>query len=144
VAGLAAAGVDDAAAGVPSLEPQRELAVGLEVEGDAALAQLAHRRRRLLDQRLHRGGPAEAPAGGDRVGRVLGRGVARLQGGGEPALGPEAGALGERRARDHADRRAGLGRAQRGPQPGRPAADDGDVAGALCRYRLASRLIVSI
>ena len=83
--------------------------------------------------------------GGDRVGGVPRRRVARLQRRREAALGPEAGALGERRARDHADRRAQLGRAQRRPQPGRPAADDGDVALAHLGYRpAASRLSASI
>ena len=75
----------------------------------------------------HGRGAAEAAPGGDRVGRVAVGGVAGLQRRGEPALGPEAGALGERRARDEADPAALLGRAQRRPQPGRAAADDGDV-----------------
>ena len=79
MAGLAAAGVDDAAARVSALEARGELAVLVEVEDDAALAQLADRARRLVDQDLHGGGPAEAAPGGDRVGGVAGRRVARLQ-----------------------------------------------------------------
>ncbi len=54
-------------------------------------------------------------------------GVARLERRGEPALGPEAGALGERRAGDEADAAAELGGAQRGPEAGGAAADDDDV-----------------
>jgi hypothetical protein len=64
--------VDDAAAGVAALEAQRELAVGLEVEGDAALAQLPHCRRGLLDQGLDRSRATEAASRRDRVGCVLG------------------------------------------------------------------------
>jgi hypothetical protein len=72
VAGLAAAGVDDPAACVSALEAQAELAVLVEVEGDAAIAQLADRVRGLVDQDLNSGRPAEAAAGGDRVGGVAG------------------------------------------------------------------------
>ncbi len=67
VTGLAAAGMDDAAAGVPSLETERESSLVVEVELDAPLLQIAHRRRRLGDEHLDRRGPAEASAGGDRV-----------------------------------------------------------------------------
>ncbi len=110
MAGLAAAGVDDAAAGVPALQAQRELAVLVEVELDAALAQVADRGRGLVDQCLHRSGSAEAASGVDRVGGVVGRRVAGLERRGEPSLSPEAGALGERLARDQADAAASLGR----------------------------------
>jgi hypothetical protein len=55
-----------------ALEAERELAIGVEVEGDAALAQLTHRGGRLLDQCLHRRGAAEPAPGGDRVGGVAG------------------------------------------------------------------------
>ena len=51
--GLAAAGVDDAAPRVAALEAEGELAARVEVEGDAALAQFAHRLGRLLDQGLY-------------------------------------------------------------------------------------------
>jgi hypothetical protein len=73
VAGRAAAGVDYAAAGVASLEAERELAVGLEVEDDPARAQLGDGGGCLVDQDLDRRGAAEPASGGDRVGRVLGR-----------------------------------------------------------------------
>jgi hypothetical protein len=143
VAGLAAAGVDDPAARVTALEAQAELAVLVEVEGDAAIAQLADRVRGLVDQDLNGGGAAEAAAGGDRVGGVAGGRVARLQGRGQPALRPVAGALGERLAGDQADATPLLGGTQRGPQPGSAAADDDDVELRGCPYRpAASRRIV--
>lgn len=102
-------GVDDPAPGVAALEAESELAVGVEVEGDAALAQLSDRGGRLLGQDLDGGWAAEAAAGGDRVGRMAGRRVARLQGSRQAALRPVAGALRERRARDQADAPAQLG-----------------------------------
>jgi hypothetical protein len=98
VAGGAAPGVDYATASVPALEAQRKLAVGLEVEDDPARAQLANGGRRLVDQDLDRRGAAEPAARRDRVGGVLGRGVAGLERRGKTSLRPEAGALRERRA----------------------------------------------
>ena len=127
VAGLAAAGVDDAAARVAALEAERQPALVVEVEDDAAREQVADRAGRLLDQHPHRRGAAEAAAGGDRVGGVAVGRVAGLERRGQAALGPEAGALGERGAGDEADAAALLGRAQRRPEPGGAAADDGDV-----------------
>ena len=73
VAGLAAAGVDDAPRRVAALEPERQPPFVVEVEDDAARLQVADRGRRLLDQHPHRGGPAEAAAGGDRVRGVAAR-----------------------------------------------------------------------
>jgi hypothetical protein len=137
--------VDDATVGVPSLKPKRELAVVAEVEDDPARAQLADGIGGLLDQDLDCAGTAEPTAGGDRVGGVLLRRVARFERRREPALGPEAGALRERGARDKADRAAGLGCAQGGPEPGRATSDDGEVElGNLGRYCVpASRRIAS-
>jgi hypothetical protein len=145
VAGLAAAGMDDAPARVATLQAEGEAALLVEVEDDAAGDELADRGGRLLDQDLDRAGAAEAAPGGDRVGGVAGRRVSRFERGGEAALGPEAGALGERRARDEADPAALLGRSQRRPETGGAAADDGDVVlGARRRYlRSASRRIDS-
>src|SRR5260221_3987956 len=143
--GLAAAGMDDAAVGVTALQAKCQLTPGIEVEDDSPLTQLAHRGRRLLDQRLHGRGAAEPSPGRDRVGGVLGGRVAWLERGGEAALSPEAGALGERRSRDHANRGAVLRPPQRRPEPRRPAADDSDVAVGLCRYPFgASCAVVSI
>ena len=143
VAGLAAAGVDDAAARMASLEAERQPSLVVEVEDDAARLQLADRRRRLVDQHLDRRGAAEAAAGGDRVGGVAVGRVVGLERRGEPALRPVAGALGERRAGDQADPAALLGGPQRRPQPGGAAADDDDVELGGCRYLpAASRRIV--
>jgi hypothetical protein len=145
VTGLAAAGVDDAAPGVSALQPECQFAVGLEIEGDPPLAQLPDRTRSLLDQNLNGRRTAETSARRDRVGQMLGGRVPGLQGRGQASLCPEAGAVGVRRARDHADGRALLRCAQRRPESGCPAADDGDVALGLYRYRpAASRRMASI
>jgi hypothetical protein len=127
VAGLAAAGVDDAPARVAALEAKRQPPFVVEVEDDTALQQVPDRPRSRLDQHLHGGGAAEAAPGGDRVGGVAGGRVTRLQRGGKPALGPEAGALGEWGAGDDADPATLLGRSQRRPEASGAAADDGDV-----------------
>ncbi len=127
MAGLAAAGVDDPAARVASLEPEREPALVVEVEDDPPALQRPDRGRRLLDQDLDGRRPAEAAAGGDRVGGVARGRVAGLERRGEPPLGPVAGALGQRGAGDEAYLAAPLRRAQGGPEAGRAAADDGDV-----------------
>lgn len=67
---LAAAGVDDAAVRVASLQAQRQPAFVVEVEDDAARLQVTDDGRGLLGQDPYRRGPAEAAAGGDRVGGV--------------------------------------------------------------------------
>jgi hypothetical protein len=128
-----------------TLEAEGELAPGVEVEANAAGAQLRDRRRRLLDEGLDGARSAEAASGGEGVGRVLSRRVARLQRRREPALGPVAGALRERRARDETDPAAVLGRPKGGPETRGAAADDDDVelCGGLYR-RSASRRIESI
>jgi len=137
--------VDYAAAGVAALEAERELTVRLEVEDNPARAQLGDSRGRLVDQDLDRRGPAEPAPGGNCVGGMLGRRVAGLQRCRKSALRPEAGALGERGARDDADRPTLLRRLQGCPQTGRAAADDGDVELGTRSYRCpASRRIVSI
>ena len=112
MAGLAAAGVNDPPARVSALEAQRQASFVIEIEDDAASQQVPDRRWRLLDQDPHRRGTAEAAAGDERVGRVALDRVARLQGGRQPPLGPEAGALGKWGAGDDADAGALLGRAQ--------------------------------
>ena len=124
--GLAAAGVDDPARRVTALEPERELAVRLGVEAHPASLQLLDRGRRLAGQHLDRARAAEAAAGGERV---VGVALGRVVGGerrGEPALRPEARALGERLARDEHRAGAGLGRLERDVEAGGAAADDHD------------------
>jgi hypothetical protein len=137
--------VDYATTRVPALEAERELSIGLEVEDDPARAQLGDGCRRLVDQDLDRRRTTEPAPGGDGVSGVLGRRVAGLQRCRKPTLRPEAGALGERGARDEADRSALLRCLQSRPQTGRAAADDGDVELGTRSYRCpASRRIVSI
>ena len=95
------------------------------------------RRRRAPAGRGPRPAPRRRGRGPPRAGRGRGRrrscrrrGARRVVGferRGEPALGPEAGALRERGARDQADPAAPLRRPQRRPEPGGAAADDGDV-----------------
>jgi hypothetical protein len=144
MAGGAAAGVDDAAARVATLEAEGELAVGVEIEDDAARAQLLNGRRGLLDQNLDGARPAQAAAGGEGVGGVPGRGVTGLERRRQATLGPVAGALGERLAGDEAYPRPLLGGLQGGPQAGRAATDDGDVELQIRCYRCpASRRIAS-
>ena len=128
MAGLAAAGVDDAAAGRG--RPRGPAPAALRGRGRRRrrAAQLARPRAGASSTSdPHRRGAAEAAAGGDRVGGVAVGRVAGFERRGEPALRPEAGALGERRAGDEADAAALLGGAQRRPESGGAAADDGDV-----------------
>src|SRR4029077_9823866 len=99
----------------------------VEVEVDAARLQVADRGRCLLDQYPHRARPAEVAARGEGVLGVALPRVARFECRRQPALGPEAGALGQRRARDHADAAALLGGTEGGPEAGGAATDDGDV-----------------
>ncbi len=113
--------------GVTALQPQRQSALVVDVEDDAAGDQVAHRLRCFVDQDPHRGGAAEAAAGGDRVGRVPVGGVVGFERRRQPALGPVAGALRQRRARDETDTSPELGGPQRAPEAGGAAADDGDV-----------------
>ena len=128
----AAAGVDDAARRVPALEAERRGSPsGSRVEAHAAaLAARATAAGASRGQHLDRRRPAER-RGRRRACRR--RGAAGESSGGErrrePALGPEAGALGERLARDerHRARRASAA-AQRDVQAGGAAADDDDVA----------------
>jgi len=144
VAGGAAAGVDDAAAGVAALEAERELPAGVEVEDDAARAQLLDGGWSLFDQYLDGARPAQAAAGGDGVGGVLGGRIARLERRGQAALGPVAGALRERLAGNEAYARPLLGGLQGGPEASRAATDDGDVELQVRCYRCpASRRIAS-
>jgi hypothetical protein len=90
--------VNDAPAGVPALEAQREPPVLVEVEGDTALAQVADGVRRLVDQDLDGRRAAEPTPGGDGVRRMAGGRVAGLQRRSQTALSPIAGALRQRGA----------------------------------------------
>jgi hypothetical protein len=127
--------VDDAAVGVAALEPEREPSLVIDVEDDATGDEVAHHRRRLVDQYLHRRGPAEAATGGDRVGGVEIGGVVGFECRRQAALRPVAGALRELGAGDEADAGAELGRPQGTPKSGGAAADHGDVVLRNCGYR---------
>ena len=114
----------------PPSRPSARLAVGLEVE--------ARRRARAgprpppapRRQDLDRGRVAEAAAGVERVLGVAGGRVVGRDRRGEPALRPEARALGQRLARDERDPPARLGGLEGDVQSRRPATDDGDVGGS--------------
>ena len=128
-----AAGVDHPPPRVAALERERELAVGVAVELDAAVFELGDHAGRL-----GRRAPRPPRCGRPRARRrpcrpTCARGrVVRADRGGEPALGPEARALGERLARDHGDLGARLRRRSApSSRPAAPAADHGDVGGAL-------------
>ena len=135
---------------VAALQPEREVAAAIGVEGHAQRLELAHARRatprRARARRSH--GPRPRP-GRERVVRVQVRRVALGERGGDPALGPEAGGLGQRRAAHERHARGQLRGHERGEQAGGAGADDGDVGaqerfgrglhGAAVRYRRACR-----
>ena len=83
-----AAGVRDPVGVVAALPGERDVAVGRLVEDRPARHELAHARRPLGDQDLHRLGVGQATARGERVREVrLGR-VGRVERGGDAALRP--------------------------------------------------------
>ena len=89
----------------PPSRPSASSPSASQVEDDAALATARGRRPGASSTSTCDGrGAAEPAPGGDRVGGVARRRVAGLERRGQPALRPEAGALGERRAGDEADR----------------------------------------
>ena len=104
-AGGAAAGVDDAAARVAALEPEREVAVAVGVEAHAEPLEVARRLAGASSHEDSRGRPPQRPRPARSVsaqvqlGRVVG-GERR----GDPALRPVAGGLGQRRGARRARR----------------------------------------
>ena len=122
----------------PPSSPSASSAVGLGVEADAALAQLLDRGRRLAGEDLDRARAAQARARRRACRRRGARASRRGERGGEPALGPEARALGERLARDQDDRRSRGRRLERDVQPGGAAADD-ERRRSSCSARLRRR-----
>ena len=123
----APARVRDAAARVASLQPEREVAVAVGVEGDAEPLEVAEARGRLLDQDARRGGADDPAAGGDRVLEMLLRRVVGGERGREPALGPVRRGLGQRARGDQRDPGALARGGQRGVEPGRAGAHDDEV-----------------
>ena len=126
--GGGAPGVHDAPVGVASLEAQGEVAVAVGVEAHPQSLQVAHPAGRLRAQNAHRAGPGRVAPGGQGVGAVtLGRVVVR-QRGGDAALGPVGGGLGERRAAHQRHARPLPGSGQRRVEAGRAGAHHGDVS----------------
>ena len=136
-AGRAAAGVDDAAhaSGRPRGRARARRG-GRRRSATPSALEVAHRGRRLVAQHPHRARGASAAAGGDRVVEVaLGRVVVGERGG-DPALGPVAGGLGERRARDEHHAGALARGDERGVEAGGAGADHRDVRARRRRCRL--------
>ncbi len=102
----AAAGVHDPPHAVPALEAEREVAVAVGVEAHAERLEVAHARRRLLDQDLGRRAAHEVAAGEQRVLEVARRRVLDGQRRGGAALRPVGGGLGQRPGGDERDARA--------------------------------------
>ena len=120
-AGLRAAGVDDAAAGVAALA--REPLVELDAEGD----EVGDAGRSLPGEELDRALAAEAAAGGERVGRVEGGIVVGADGSGDAALrGPAVRGV-EGALREDADGRPCVRRREGGGEAGDPGADDRQI-----------------
>ncbi len=86
-----AAGVDDAAVGVGGFETQGQIAVGIQIERDAVVAQCLDRGRAGGGDAGNGVGIAQTVAGGQRVDGVGLGAVIGADGGGDAALGPGAG-----------------------------------------------------
>ena len=123
----APAGVDDPAAAVAALEPERQVAAAVGVELDAELLQLADPVRRLVGQHLGGGSARQAAPGDQRVLQVQLRRVVDRERRGGAALRPVGGRLGER-PRGHERHFGALpGGGEGGEQPGRAGAHDDEV-----------------
>jgi hypothetical protein len=101
---------------VPSFQPQPF------VELDAELDEVADAGRRLVGQNRDRTGSADAATGSERVLGVEGRIVVLADGGGDPALGEQAGRRQQRPLRENQDVTLG-GCAERREEPGDAAPD---------------------
>ena len=117
--GPVAAGMDDPGTRVGRLEPETEPAVGPAIEAGAQAEQLVNPVRAFACEDSDGFGVGQAIAGGEGVGGVLAGAVAGAQRHRDAALGPGAGAVGERLLGHH-DRRLPLG----SEPPGRPEAGD--------------------
>ena len=126
-AGRAPAGVDDAAAAVPALEAEREVAVAVGVELAAQVDQLADAGGRLVGEGDRGGALREAPAGLERVLEVNGGGVVDGERRGRAALGPVGGGLGERAGAHEGHARTFARGCQGREETGRAGADDDEV-----------------
>ena len=120
-AGPVAAGVDDPGPGVGRLEPEAEPPVGSAIEPSAQGEQLVNPVGAFACEDANGFGVGQPVTGGQGVGGVLAGAVAGAQGHRDAALGPGAGAVGERFLGDH-DRRVALRRpaARRVQRPAMP------------------------
>ena len=133
-AGPVAAGVDDPGARVGRLEPEAEPAVGAAIEPGAQAEQLVNPVRAFACEDADGFGVGQPVAGGEGVGRVLAGAVAGPEGHRDAALGPGAGAVGERFLGDH-DRRQSLGSEPPGrPEAGDARSDDHGASGHRAEY----------
>ena len=133
--------MDDAPARVPALEPEREVARAVRVELHAELLEVVDAGGRVLAQHPHRARTGQLAPRAERVLDVqLGR-VVLGERGGDPALGPEAGGLRERRAAHERDPRSLARGHERGVEAGGAGAHDCDIGadgllhGAQVPYR---------
>ena len=123
-------GVHDAVGRVAALAPEVERAVGGAVEVGAERDELAHAAGSLADHHLHHVRVAEAGAGHERVGDVVGRVVVRVHHGRDAALGVVGVGLGALFLRHDGDG-AGIGDAEGERETGDAGADDEKVVRAV-------------
>ena len=121
--GRGAAGVDDAAVAVATLEPEREPAVAVGVEGHPAARQVLNGPRRLLDEYARRRWPHGATARPQRVLEMQLDAVIGSHRGRQPALRPVARGLRQLGRGDERDVGAVAGGAERGVKAGGTGAD---------------------
>jgi hypothetical protein len=144
-AGRAPAGVDDAARGVPSLEPEGEPAVAVGVEADPERREVRDDSGRFVAEDARCRFADRSAAGDDRVAQMPLGSVVGTEGGGQAALRPVARRLGKWSGGDERDPPAVARRAQGRIQAGGARADDRDIGlqGFQGRYRSDSPLAVS-
>ncbi len=121
------AGVDDPAAAVAALEPERKVAAAVGVELDAELLQLSDPGRRLVRQHLGGGFARQAAPGDQCVFEVELRRVVERERRGGAALRPVGGRLGERPRRHECHFGTLPGGREGGEQPGRAGAHHDEV-----------------
>ena len=122
--GPVAARMDDAGSGVGGFEPESQLAVGAAIEDGAQRQELVNPVRAFTCEDADRLGVGQPVAGRHGVGRMLAGAVSGPERHGDPALGPRAGAIGQRFLSNE-DHREAFGRqSPRRPEAGDSGADD--------------------
>ena len=116
--------MDDAGSGVGGFEPESQLAVGAAIEDGAQRQQLVDPVRAFTCKDAYRLGIGQPVAGGEGVGRMLAGAVSGPERHGDPALGPRAGAIGQRLLGDEDHREAFGCQSPRRPEAGDSGADD--------------------